>query len=166
MCGANNPCPGDFSDEFRSTALDMHNYYRRLAATGWAKTGDKYAKTAAKMVELKYDKDLEKKANDYVTAGANCPTAAESGAAGENFFKTQMFDTPHVEAFKEAMKYWWTPLEKSGFGMNEPTYTDAIENGDLKYAANILHDENTKVGCAVKTCAPQGILVIDCRYDR
>ncbi|KIH61655.1 SCP-like protein [Ancylostoma duodenale] len=128
MCGK-DPCPGTFSDEFRVTALNMHNYYRRLAATGWAKTGDKYAKTASKMVELQYDKDLETKANAWVTA-ANCPTAAEGGPAGENFFKTTKFNTPHIEAFKEAMKSWWTPFEKSGFG-NEPTYTDAIENGRI-----------------------------------
>ncbi|KIH43881.1 SCP-like protein, partial [Ancylostoma duodenale] len=134
MCGK-DPCPGTFSDEFRVTALNMHNYYRRLAATGWAKTGDKYAKTASKMVELKYSKDLEEAANNYLNANSNCPAAAQGGAAVENFFKTNKFTTPHVEAFKEAMKSWWTPFEKSGFG-DEPTYTDKIENGDLKYAAN------------------------------
>ncbi|KIH43970.1 hypothetical protein ANCDUO_26017 [Ancylostoma duodenale] len=100
MCGAGNQCPGDFSDEFRSTALDMHNYYRRLVATGWAKTGDKYAKTAAKMVELQYNGDLEKAADDYLNANTNCPTAAQAGPAA-NFFKTKDFNTPHVETFKE-----------------------------------------------------------------
>ncbi|EYC32076.1 hypothetical protein Y032_0003g1387 [Ancylostoma ceylanicum] len=64
-----------------------------------------------------------------------------------------------------AIKDWWAPFEKSGFGDGEPTFTDTIEGGDLKYAANILHDETTKVGCAVKTCNKDGRLVIDCRYD-
>ncbi|RCN48538.1 SCP-like protein [Ancylostoma caninum] len=179
MCGAGNQCPGDFSDEFRRTALDMHNYYRRFVATGWGKTGRKYAKTAAKMVELQYNKDLEQTANDYLNANTDCPITPESRLGGENFFKTNLFNTPQVEAFEkvlpstssdnegnifQAMKFWWSPFEKSGFG-DEPTYTDAIENGDLKYAANILHDETTKLGCAVRTCNRQGILVIDCRYD-
>ncbi|KAL6729302.1 hypothetical protein Aduo_000370 [Ancylostoma duodenale] len=163
VCGAGNQCPGDFSDEFRITALDMHNYYRRLAATGWAKTGDKYADTAAKMVELQYDKDLETKANNYVTA-ANCPTAEEAGPAGENFFKTSKFTMSHVEAIQQAMAYWWEPFEKSGFG-DQPIYTDKIQGDNLKYAANILHDQTTKLGCAVKTCNKEGRLVIDCRYD-
>ncbi|KIH63475.1 hypothetical protein ANCDUO_06221, partial [Ancylostoma duodenale] len=93
-------CKGDFSDEFRVTALDMHNYYRRLAATGWAKNGDKYAKTAAKMVKLEYDKDLEDKAIAHVNA-AVCPTTEESGLAGENFWKTGLFNTPHLDGIKE-----------------------------------------------------------------
>ncbi|KIH49902.1 hypothetical protein ANCDUO_20022, partial [Ancylostoma duodenale] len=63
-----------------------------------------------------------------------------------------------------AIEFWWKQFEESGFG-DKPMYTDMIANGGLKYAANILHDETTKVGCAVNTCDKQGVLVIDCRYD-
>ncbi|RCN48541.1 hypothetical protein ANCCAN_05366 [Ancylostoma caninum] len=62
------------------------------------------------------------------------------------------------------MAYWWEPFEKSGFG-DDPMYTNEIQADNRKYAANILHGETTKVGCAVKTCLKDGQLVIDCRYD-
>ncbi|EYC36831.1 hypothetical protein Y032_0853g2693 [Ancylostoma ceylanicum] len=51
ICGQANL--DKMSDDLRNTALDMHNYNRRLLATGWAE--DKqigYAKTAAKMPVL------------------------------------------------------------------------------------------------------------------
>ncbi|KIH55423.1 SCP-like protein [Ancylostoma duodenale] len=156
-------CVGKFSDEFRLTALDMHNYYRRLVATGWAKNGDKYAKTAAKMVELKYDKTLENKA---IANADKCPNAAKGGPGGENFWGLQGgYNMPHIEAFKKAMKYWWDPFEKSGFG-DELSFTDTIQGGNLKYAANILHEGTTNIGCAVNSCPDSGRIVIDCVYNR
>ncbi|KIH43686.1 hypothetical protein ANCDUO_26303, partial [Ancylostoma duodenale] len=96
--GVCDTCTGKFSDEFRLTALDMHNYYRRLVATGWAKTGDKYAETATKMIKLEYDKALE---DDAIKEASNCATSAKGGPYNENFWYTKNFKTPHVEGFKE-----------------------------------------------------------------
>ncbi|EPB74295.1 hypothetical protein ANCCEY_06634 [Ancylostoma ceylanicum] len=46
-------CSKDLKDDFRLTALHMHNYYRRLLASGWAKDKQiKYAKPAKTMNQL------------------------------------------------------------------------------------------------------------------
>ncbi|RCN37248.1 hypothetical protein ANCCAN_16861 [Ancylostoma caninum] len=82
ICGQANV--DKMSDDLRNTALFMHNYYRRLLATGWAK--DKqigYAKTAAKMPVLKYSCQLENAATTYT---ATCPTATENANGAENFW--------------------------------------------------------------------------------
>ncbi|RCN49839.1 SCP-like protein, partial [Ancylostoma caninum] len=145
VCG-NPPCVGEFSDEFRLAALDMHNYYRRLLATGWAK--DKqitYAKPGVKMIELEYDKSLEDKA---ITEANKCPTKA-AGGAGESVW---------------AVKDWWAPVEETGFG-SSLEYTADTASSTLKYAANIAYEATTKIGCAVKNCPPQGVTVVDCHYS-
>ncbi|RCN26509.1 hypothetical protein ANCCAN_27764 [Ancylostoma caninum] len=114
-----------------------------------------------------YNKDLEDKAFDYVNPNpANpqpCPTAPE-GATGENFWSGG-YTLTHVEAMKEAMKFWWGPLESTGLGDNL-VYTTGMDNGAFKYFVNVAHDQTKKVGCAVRTCAPQGITVVDCRYEK
>ncbi|EPB66748.1 SCP-like protein [Ancylostoma ceylanicum] len=71
-------CPGAISsnavwgtDDLRIIALNMHNYYRRQLAMGWAK--DKqitYAKAAAAMPELTYDCDIEEEIMDGLV---DCP---------------------------------------------------------------------------------------------
>ncbi|RCN29132.1 SCP-like protein [Ancylostoma caninum] len=142
----------------------MHNYYRRVLATGWAK--DKiihYAKPASEMNALVYEKDLEDKAYAHVVAPARCPEASE-GDTGENFWMSGDYKLSHVEAIEEAMKEWWGPLESTGLGDNLE-YTADRQQGTFKYLANVAHDKTTQIGCAVKTCLAQGITVVDCRYN-
>ncbi|KAL6737521.1 hypothetical protein Aduo_011155 [Ancylostoma duodenale] len=56
-------CRTGMTDDLRHTYVDIHNYYRRLLATGWAEDKQiKYAPRAKKMMELNFDKTLEKKA--------------------------------------------------------------------------------------------------------
>ncbi|EYC26534.1 hypothetical protein Y032_0010g1209 [Ancylostoma ceylanicum] len=157
-------CTKAVPEDVRVTALDMHNYYRRLLATGWAKDKKiKYAKPASKMNALVYDKDLEDAAFTYVTANQNdCPTKQEKDI-GENFW-SGTYTLTEEEAMKEAIKKWWGPLESTGLGDNLE-YTDGMDNGAFKYFVNIAHDETKKIGCAAKSCPPQGITVVDCRYD-
>ncbi|KAL6741918.1 hypothetical protein Aduo_015125 [Ancylostoma duodenale] len=160
-------CTKDVAEDVRATALDMHNYYRRLLATGWAKDKKiKYAKQASQMNALVYNKDLEDKAFDYVNPNPvntkSCPTKQESDI-GENFWKGD-YTLTHVEAVKEAMKFWWVPLESTGLG-NNLEYSADMQQSTLKYVANIAYDQTKTIGCAVRTCAPQGITVVDCRYN-
>ncbi|EYB92390.1 hypothetical protein Y032_0194g1419 [Ancylostoma ceylanicum] len=156
-------CDKDITEDFRVTALDMHNYYRRLLATGWAK--DKkigYAKPATEMNALVYHKDHEDTAYAYAVTPQTCPTAPE-GDIGENYWKGD-YKLSHVEAIEEAMKEWWGPLESTGLGENVD-FTDEMQQGPFKYFANVAHDATTKMGCAVKTCSAQGFTVVDCRYS-
>ncbi|KAL6744484.1 hypothetical protein Aduo_017413 [Ancylostoma duodenale] len=165
VCGSGaQACVGEFSDEFRLAALDMHNYYRRLLATGWAK--DKqitYARPGVKMIELEYNKGLEDKA---ITNANKCPTTA-AGGPGESVWVVSggnNYEMPHLEAIGKAVKDWWAPVEATGFGKNLE-YTTDTENGALKYAANMAYEATTQIGCAVKNCPPQGVTVVDCQYN-
>ncbi|KAK6758138.1 hypothetical protein RB195_015763 [Necator americanus] len=150
-------CDGEFSDNVRLTALDKHNYYRRLLATGWAKYGTNYAKPATKMIELQYEKTLEDDAKQKI---ANCPDGL-AAADQENLWMKDGtgFDTPFEDAMKMAVDEWWAPFESTGFG------DDLKNTAALKTAAYISYDEATKIGCAVESCVKKGRLYILCKYD-
>ncbi|EYC13816.1 hypothetical protein Y032_0042g548 [Ancylostoma ceylanicum] len=164
VCGA-PACVGEFSDEFRLAALNMHNYYRRLLATGWAK--DKqltYAKPASKMIELEYDKALEDAA---IAEADKCGSTPTNGPEGESFWaasRGNSYEMPHLEAIQKAVEAWWAPVETTGFG-DKLEYTADTSTSPLKYAANIAYESTTKIGCAVKNCPAQGVTVVDCRYS-
>ncbi|EYB92383.1 hypothetical protein Y032_0194g1415 [Ancylostoma ceylanicum] len=155
-------CSEDITDDFRLTAMNMHNYYRRLLATGWAV--DKkiyYAKPAKTMNKLVYVKTLEDAALNYISCDKEVPE--NDPPVGESFWKGS-YELSHVDAMKEAMKEWWQPLEATGLG-DELSYTNEMQQGPFKYFANIAHDKTTEIGCAVKTCLKQGTTLIDCRYN-
>ncbi|KAL6733755.1 hypothetical protein Aduo_004376 [Ancylostoma duodenale] len=159
-------CSKELKDDFRLTAVYMHNYYRRLLATGWAKDKQiQYAKPAKAMNELVYVKPLEDAALNYVK---NCDNTAPENdpPVGESFWrgKSGSYQLSHVEAMEQAMKEWWGPLESTGLG-NMLEYTTETQNGPLKYFANIVHDKTKQIGCAAKTCQKQGVTLVDCRYN-
>ncbi|KAK6758144.1 hypothetical protein RB195_015767 [Necator americanus] len=161
FCGTGTKaCKGVFSDNFRRTALEMHNYYRRLLATGWAKSGESYAKPATKMIELQYDKALEA---DAVKKIKDCK-ASLSTAVKENFWSTDVSTSNNIgeDAIKKAVAKWWKPSGNKAFGENRKN------TKGLMSAANIAYDEATKVGCAIdagEACLKLGKLYILCKYD-
>ncbi|EYC35576.1 hypothetical protein Y032_1021g3415 [Ancylostoma ceylanicum] len=153
-------------DYIRESALYQHNYYRRLLATGWAEDNKiTYAKPAKAMFELTYEKSLEEAANKYITNNnGNCPEKAENAdLTGENFYVDKNFQLTNEEVIQKAMQQWWSPLKMKGFGDN--LQYDNIQDNDVKALANVVYDQTTKMGCAARTCKPQGIIVVDCRYD-
>ncbi|RCN52853.1 SCP-like protein [Ancylostoma caninum] len=157
---------GATPDYFRESALYQHNYYRRLLATGWAE--DKkimYAKPAKAMLELEYGKGLEDAAKAYITNNnGKCPEKAENpDLAGENFYLDHNYELTREEVIQKAMEHWWSPLKEKGFG-NDLQY-DNIKDNDVKALANVVYDKTAKMGCAARTCKPQGIIVVDCRYN-
>ncbi|KAK6758150.1 hypothetical protein RB195_015771 [Necator americanus] len=162
FCGTGaSACTGKFSDNFRRTALEMHNYYRRLLATGWAKSGESYAKPATKMIELQYDKALEAEAVKKIK---DCK-ADLNNAVGENFWSTDVSATNNIGevAIKKAVAKWWKPSGNKAFGENRKN------TKGLMSAANIAYDEATKVGCAIDAgaaCLKLGKLYILCKYDK
>ncbi|KAK6758126.1 hypothetical protein RB195_015754 [Necator americanus] len=160
FCGT-TACTGKFSDNFRRTALEMHNYYRRLLATGWAKSGENYAKPATKMIELQYDKDLEDKAIKKIK---NCASSLSS-TVGENFWSKEVTATNNIgeDGIEKAVASWWKSFENKGFG------DDLKNKKSVISAANIAFDGATKVGCAIDVgaaCLKLGKLYIMCMYDK
>ncbi|ETN82428.1 SCP-like protein [Necator americanus] len=134
---------------------------RRLLATGWAKSGENYAKPATKMIELQYDKDLEDAAAKKIK---NCPATISTGD-GENFWKKEVSESNNIgeEGIEKAVAKWWKSFENKGFG------DDLTNTAGRKSAAYIAHDAATKVGCAIDvgaTCLKNGLLYIMCKYDK
>ncbi|KAK6758128.1 hypothetical protein RB195_015756 [Necator americanus] len=159
FCGT-KACTGKFSDTFRRTALEMHNYYRRLLATGWAKSGENYAKPATKMIELQYDKALEDKA---IAKIKNCASSLNSDV-GANFWSKDVTATSNIgeDGIEKAVASWWKSFENKGFGDDRKNKKSVIS------AANIAYDGATKVGCAIDVgdaCLKLGKLYIMCMYD-
>ncbi|KAK6758889.1 hypothetical protein RB195_016240 [Necator americanus] len=149
---------------FREAALYLHNYYRRLVASGWA--ADKkitYAKPAKTMMELTYDQTLEDAAIAYLNkTGENCPTGPEN-KEGENFWSGTDLSLPAEKAIVEAVGEWFAYLGNEGLGDNLDYSSLTTDSG--KTLGNVIHDKTTKLGCAIKTCKKTGKMVIDCRYD-
>ncbi|KAK6757756.1 hypothetical protein RB195_015525 [Necator americanus] len=151
---------------FGEAALYSHNYYRRLVATGWAEDPkSKYAKPAKGVMELKSEKTLEENAKNYLDVNANtCPLTRESAESiGENFWKSNNFTLSQEEAVDKAVEEWFSYLTDIGLG-DDIKYAN-LKGDSGKMFGNVIHDETTKIGCYVRACAKEGVIVVDCRYD-
>ncbi|RCN45865.1 SCP-like protein [Ancylostoma caninum] len=148
------------TDELRNTALNMHNYYRRLLASGWAK--DKqltYAKPATAMPKLEYDCDVEDKImNTLKDCGGIAATPA--GAQTNNFKLFTPYTSTREEALSKVIEDWWSYLEKTG--MTDNKYDS--NNAGMVTFANMAYDQTTKVGCGVKVCQNTGNIEVQCGY--
>ncbi|KAL6732168.1 hypothetical protein Aduo_002958 [Ancylostoma duodenale] len=89
------------TDDLRNTALGMHNYYRRLLATGWAEEKQVgYAKWAASMPELAYDCDTELEIMKKLTkCGGKEVQNAKAQANNYKLFKE--FETPEEQVLEK-----------------------------------------------------------------
>ncbi|KAK6757771.1 hypothetical protein RB195_015533 [Necator americanus] len=66
----------------------------------------------------------------------------------------------HLKYNKGPLKSY---LKSSGLGDNMDYASLKKDSG--KQLANVIHDKTTSVGCFVKRCEKQGVIVVDCRYD-
>ncbi|KAL6729085.1 hypothetical protein Aduo_000172 [Ancylostoma duodenale] len=151
------------TDEMEETAVNMHNYYRRLIATGWAEDPKSiYAPRASKMNYVKFDCD--NLAAPMKAAINKCQVPAD--APGQNVHVVGTWDISRQAALEEAITAWYEGLEKGGGIGADNIYTSEVEaNKMLKQYATLAHDEIAAVGCAVKTCRPQGNTIVACKYD-
>ncbi|RCN47193.1 SCP-like protein [Ancylostoma caninum] len=151
------------TDEMEKTAENMHNYYRRLIATGWAEDPKSiYAPRASKMNYVKFDCD--NLAAPMKAAINKCQVPAE--APGQNVHVVGTWDISRQAALEEAITAWYEGLEKGGGLGEDNTYSAEVEaNKMLKQYATLANDEVSAVGCAVKTCQAQGNTIVACKYD-
>ncbi|RCN37247.1 hypothetical protein ANCCAN_16860 [Ancylostoma caninum] len=66
-----------------------------------------------------------------------------------------------IPRFAEAIKEWWSPLEKTGVG--EQNVYEAGKGIDSY--AKMAYEGVTEIGCGVTTCTAKGKVVVDCRYN-
>ncbi|EYB95196.1 hypothetical protein Y032_0162g3400 [Ancylostoma ceylanicum] len=150
------------TDDIRDTILNVHNYYRRLLATGWAK--DKqltYAKPAAAMLALEYDCTAE---DTIMNTLKNCDGTKAQIAGANNYEALKKFNLSEEEAVEEILAKWWKALEDTGIPDNK--YRDDMEGTALGKYVNMAYDKTTKVGCGVQICKNRGETVIQCGYTQ
>ncbi|RCN35893.1 hypothetical protein ANCCAN_18227 [Ancylostoma caninum] len=152
--------------EANKAATWIHNYYRRLLATGWAKDGKSgYAQPAKKMLELTYDctGGPAGVAAETYAAIENCPTTDPQPTAGYsmNFKRLKNYTISDTGALEEAIKEWWSPLEKIGLGTN----LEFTNGSPLTSFANMAYEETTKFACSAKNCPKIGETLVMCQYN-
>ncbi|EYC06817.1 hypothetical protein Y032_0074g909 [Ancylostoma ceylanicum] len=150
------------TDNLRTIALDMHNYYRRQLATGWAK--DKqitYAKAAAAMPELTYDCDIEREIMDGLVDCPGKPVTTKKTYT-HNYKAFKPYNSPVEEALQKVIEEWWSPLANKGNPDNK--YHDSMEGKEMENYVNIAYHHTRKIGCGIKVCNREGRIEVQCGY--
>ncbi|EYB94269.1 hypothetical protein Y032_0173g395 [Ancylostoma ceylanicum] len=164
-------CQDDkLTNDSHNAALWMHNYYRKLLASGWAKdkkSNGGYAKTAKQMRALEYDC-----ANTTNSNGAKstydlikgCPRVNPTATNGYslNFLRIDNHQISEQDALEQAIKTWWGQLETTGLGSD----TKFNGNSGITNFANMAYDQADKVACAVQNCAKYGDTLVACQYNK
>ncbi|RCN28760.1 SCP-like protein, partial [Ancylostoma caninum] len=149
------------TDTLRNQALHMHNYYRRLLASGWAKDGKiMYAKPSNAMPALTYDCNMEEKIMVHLK---DCAGTAATTNIAQNFKDSGDFQDPREDILEKAIQDWWAPLEATGIEDN--LFTSTVEGSALKTYVPMAHHLTTKVGCGVHRCDKIGKTLVQCAYE-
>ncbi|EYC27310.1 hypothetical protein Y032_0009g643 [Ancylostoma ceylanicum] len=148
------------TDDLRTMAWNLHDYYRRLLATGWAEDGKiKYAKPAAAMPKLEYNCDVEKEIVDVTSV---CDGNTAKLTKPNNVAILNTLALTREEALKQAIEDWWSALKKTGVEDNK--YSDSMEGQPLQKYVNMAYDKTTALGCGVDICQKIGKTIVQCGY--
>ncbi|KAL6731457.1 hypothetical protein Aduo_002324 [Ancylostoma duodenale] len=158
------------TNDMSETALNMHNYYRRLLANGWAK--DKvsvYAPPAKHMLRLKYDcGDENSLAYGAAQKTSGClypPKAPQLTTRSQNYLRIDDCEIDRLDALQQAIKTWWRELADYGVGAKTKYSAEMKTAGNLTNYVNMAFDRTT-VGCSVGTCRKDGFTLVVCEYDK
>ncbi|EPB77800.1 hypothetical protein ANCCEY_03068 [Ancylostoma ceylanicum] len=120
----------DMSNDLQTIATDMHNYYRRLVATGWGLDKDGYAPPAKSMLALKYVCD-DASNNNIATATKTlvdtCPDTPPPATAGHtlnHFYMNTLKDSREV-FLQKAIENWANEAAKVGVGKDNIFHENA-----------------------------------------
>ncbi|RCN45900.1 SCP-like protein [Ancylostoma caninum] len=147
--------------DMQDTALYMHNYYRKLIATGWAKDKNGYAPRAKNMNALEYDCD---NIGEETAILLNCTNPKYTPTSGYslNYEKFSLDVTP-LDGLQKAISGWYDQLKNVDLD-DKATYTSQIET-NAKNFANMAVAQATKFGCAAERCQAQGYNIVACQYN-
>ncbi|WKY13139.1 hypothetical protein Q1695_004170 [Nippostrongylus brasiliensis] len=147
----------------RYYALNMHNYFRRLVASGWAQSKlTLFTPRAAGMGAVSYDCSLEETATDSAKKCESSFTRINkySMDGGINRAVIKETNISKEGALELAMSEWFSELQR--YDVKPSSALDA--DSTALNITNIMHDKYRRVGCAVNKCA-KGFTVVECRYD-
>ncbi|KAL6730421.1 hypothetical protein Aduo_001399 [Ancylostoma duodenale] len=153
------------SNDLQDIAVDMHNYYRRLVATGWDPTNDGYAPRAKAMLGLNYECGDPAVQNNIGSATKKlvegCPKNAPqaTGAHSLNHYYENTYKLSPEELLEKAITKWADEVSKVGEGN--------IYKKDLGFNnfANMMRDESDQITCAVNVCQKSGGSAVVCQYN-
>ncbi|KAI6219120.1 SCP-like protein [Aphelenchoides besseyi] len=142
-------------DVVRKEVTILNNQHRRSLANGEVKNaaGTPMPK-ATDMNQIKYNKELEAKAQDWA---AKCDIQKEAPAGVLIYHSKDTMD--HATAMVKAFDHWWKQVEKYDTTNVKYTVDSAMKFGDF---AQVALSQNKAVGCAIEKC--QGTFVV-CSYD-
>ncbi|KAL6724597.1 hypothetical protein Aduo_019471 [Ancylostoma duodenale] len=160
------PCANDkLTPDGNKAAIWMHNYYRRLLATGWAKDGKGYAPPAKKMLELTYDCTGAAAGVAAKTYAAieGCPTTDPQpmGGYSMNFRRLNDYTLSDKDALVQAITDWWSPLKNADLDTN----LEFTDGSPLTSFANMAYEVTSKFACSVKNCPNIGKTLVMCQYN-
>ncbi|RCN47146.1 SCP-like protein [Ancylostoma caninum] len=161
-------CADEMTGDLQTIATDMHNYYRRLVATGWGKDKVGYAPRANAMLGLKYvcgdpnvQGNIGKATKDLIDT---CPKDAPQATAAYslNHFYKETYKLSREELLQEAIKHWANEASVVGVGEKNLYKPDAGFND----YANMMQDTVSELTCAVKVCQNSGKSAVACQYNK
>ncbi|EYC42634.1 hypothetical protein Y032_0522g2877 [Ancylostoma ceylanicum] len=153
------------SDDLHAIAEGMHNYYRRLVATGWQEVKDGYAPRAKAMLGVKYgcgnSSVLDNIGNLTKILVENCPKNPPQASIGFslNHYYNRTLQLSAEELLEAAITKWVN--EASAVGKDNKYKKDAGFNN----YANMMHDKVNQVTCAVNVCTRSGESAVICQYN-
>ncbi|KAK6024142.1 SCP-like protein [Ostertagia ostertagi] len=148
------------TDKTRKIFLDFHNDVRRNISTGIQPNRPVYSRflgPAKNMYKLKWDCDLEKKAQYQVSS---CTFKVPPGmcrlSMSQNSISVNYVNGKEEEALRFAQKNWMNPVTTYGVPPNRKFFYR------LETFANIANHKNMKLGCAYKVCGSE--MLVACIY--
>lgn len=167
--GINQICIGNvyMNDRIRIKARDMHNYRRSQLAKGEvAKFNGNKLPSAANMVELTYNCELEKTAYAHATTCSNDYSNSDTRpGTAENIYMASGSSVPYrVDAMAEAINFWWKQirLQTQSIGM-AVTFKQTHLQSPVRFFTMMAWATTTKFGCGVAKCS--GGFFVVCHYQ-
>ncbi|CAD5226999.1 unnamed protein product [Bursaphelenchus xylophilus] len=150
------------TDSAKIAALKNHNDHRRVIAKGNDKNKDSAnMPKASNMQKLVYNKDLEKKAQDWAAQCKFEHTPQTGDHYGQNLYMTSQ-NLPQEQAMTNAGDSWWQELPEK-YGGTNVKFDMSIANQGVGHFTQMAWAQCRSMGCAVQKCN-FGTYVV-CNYD-
>ncbi|KHJ91223.1 SCP-like protein [Oesophagostomum dentatum] len=166
ICPNNNAT--NMNDNARNRVVNVHNNKRTEAARGQVKNGmNNYnCPQAADMIKMKYDCNLETKAQDIADDCSLEATPPNKRNQGELVFvinKKLGELGGAVTAINRATNNWWSEIDKNGINrkMQYVQYFDTKPESPKSFT-QMAWAKTTKIGCGIGKCGTKTFVV--CRY--
>ncbi|KAI6212721.1 hypothetical protein M3Y94_00061800 [Aphelenchoides besseyi] len=145
----------------QQACVSEHNKYRSELALGNVKNGaGQTMQKATDMNQLKYDKELEAKAQDWAKDCKNKMVHTPNIKYGQNlFWSSETLD--HATAMKQATAGWWDEVKL--LDSTDVVLTMEMFNKQVGHFTEMAQSKNTGVGCAITTLC--GGTYVVCNYD-